>query len=482
MIKKWLASFGIKFVTAAIALGVGVWYLSSSIDGASLSYTSVNAFLQQIGIQNHDIATANACFLCKYITELFDIIGRGAEMFWDGIINKLWVLMAVGFGIFIIVHTVKFFHEQASSKEIKDLSGKDISIDFSKWFEKVWKNGIRVFIIGALIGALGWTGTGALKTVTNLTVTPVMYIGSMLSMATTDVVSNTQCNVDLIHASNNVLTPVLKPFMCIMGNLNTVMLAGAGGGFALMNYSWLGLGGGLFTWLAGLALVLTFLIIGFDLLFQVLNVIVKLMFIIIFMPFLLAAYAFENIWKFSKDSLINGAIDMLVNSAISIIRISLKICIIYAMVYFSADTFYPGPTDGFTTIMPPLLGKITIKNPDTETMSVINVFSECEKVALVDNHMDKDKFLKCFDTQKTVVTKKYPHAFDFMDDGFEFLLFMIGIALLYFWIISPKIDELINTKNKEPFNYGDWLKQFGKTVYGAPEKIYNTIKEKNKTK
>ena len=94
----------------------------------------------------------------------------------------------------------------------------------------------------------------------------------------------------------------------------------------------------------------------------------------------------------------------------------------------------------------------------------------------------KDKFLKCFDTQKTVVTKQYPHAFDFMDDGFEFLLFMIGIALLYFWIISPKVDELINTKNKEPFNYGDWLKQFGKTVYGTPEKIYNTIKEKNKTK
>ena len=38
--------------------------------------------------------------------------------------------------------------------------------------------------------------------------------------------------------------------MCVVGNLNTVMLAGAGGGFALMNYAWLELNdntGGTFT-------------------------------------------------------------------------------------------------------------------------------------------------------------------------------------------------------------------------------------------
>ena len=47
------------------------------------------------------------------------------------------------------------------------------------------------------------------------------------------------------------------------------MLAGAAGGFAMMNYAWLDMGGGAFTWLAGLSLVLMFLIIGFDLFFQI---------------------------------------------------------------------------------------------------------------------------------------------------------------------------------------------------------------------
>jgi len=474
-----LISLAIKFLTIAVMLGVGVWYLSSSIGGASLSYTSVNAFLQQIGVQNGDISKANGCFLCKYITELFDVIGRATEMLWNGIVHNLWIVMAVGFGLFIVLHTVKFFHEQAISKDIKDLSGKEPKIDFAKWFDTVWKTGIRVLIAGALIGALNFGGTNALKTVTNVTVTPVIYVGSLLSMATTDVVSNAQCSIDLENHDKNILTPILKPFMCVMGNLNTVMLAGAGGGFALMNYSWLGLGGGLFTWLAGLALVLTFLIIGFDLVFQILNVIFKLMFIIIFMPLLVAAYAFQEVWALAKG-LVDNVINILVQSAISIIRISLKICIIYAVVYFSADSFYPGPADGFTTIMPPLLGKITVQNKDSETMSVMKVFSECEKVSLIDDKMDKDKFTRCFKTQSAIVTKRYPHAFDFMDDGFDFLIFMLGVAFLYFWVISPKVDKLIGGTDKESFDYGTWIKNFGKTVYGAPAKVYNSIKDKLK--
>ena len=480
MIKTMLVSLGIKLLTGAIILGVGVWYLSSSLGGASLSYTSVSNFMKQVGVTNGDVASANGCFLCGYIEELFDVLGRATEMFWNGIVHNLWILMAIGFGIFIILHTVSYIRDQAKSKDIKDLSGENPKLDFSKWFEKVWKTGVRVIISGALIGALSWSGTGALKAVTNLTVTPVMYVGSMLSIATTDIISNAHCDVSLVQKSaDNILTPVLKPFMCVMGNLNTVMLAGAGGGFALMNYSWLGLGGGLFTWLAGLALVLVFLVIGFDLVFQILSVIFKLIFIIIFMPILLAGAAFEEVWSLAKG-LVNISFDMLVNSAVSIIKISLKICLIYALVYFSADNFYPGPEDGFTTIMPPLLGKITKENPDAQTMSVINVFSECEQVSLIDNKMDKDKFVNCFNTQKKVVTAKYPGAFDFMDDGFYFLMFMFGVWFLYFWIVSPKIDEIIGNKSKDTFDYGKWLKDFGTTVYKAPAKLYEAIKEKLK--
>lgn len=481
MIKKWLILNGLKFLMGAIALGIGIWYLSHSIGGASLSYTSVDAFMQQIGANNGDVASVNGCFLCTYLGDLFAVLGRATEMFWTGIVHNLWILMAIGFGIFLVFHTFSFIREQATSKDIKDLTDKEIKLDFSKWFEKVWKTGARVMIAGALIGALNWTGTSALKTVTNITVTPVMYIGTNLSMMATGVISGAKCDIpEYTDKAEDIFTPVLHPFMCVVGNLNTVMLAGAGGGFALMNYAWLDLNdntGGVFTWLAGLALVIMFLLIGFDLFFKILSVFFKLIFIIIFMPLLIAAAAFEQVWGLAKG-LLNSGITMLINSAIDILKISLKIVIIFAVVYFAADKYYPGPEDGFTSILPPLISSIQTQNMDSQTMSVINAFSTCERVSLIDGEMDKEKFTACFRTQRNVIEQRYPHAFDFMDDGFDFLLFMFGVFFLYFWIVSPQIDKLLGAEGKESFDYGQWVKDFGKTAYNAPVTIYEKVREK----
>ena len=96
---------------------------------------------------------------------------------------------------------------------------------------------------------------------------------------------------------------------------------------------------------------------------------------------------------------------------------------------------------------------------------------------MVDGDISKDKFKTCFIEQRKIVEQKYPNAFDFMDDGFEFMLFMIGVALLYFWIISPKIDKLITENKSDAFDYGQKLKEFGNTVYSAPGKIFTAVKD-----
>lgn len=486
MIKKWLIEKLFKIIIGAIALGIGIWYISSSIGGASLSYTNMDLFMKQIGATDGNAANINGCFLCGYLNDLFETLGRATNMFWEAIVKNLLIVMAIGFGIFIVFHTLKFIREQATSKDVKDLTDKEPKIEFGKWFEKVWKTGLRIMIAGALIGGLEWAGPAALNTVTKIVVTPVMYTGTMLSMAATNVISHNQCetaSVDVDTSSNdyNPLTPVLQPFMCVMGNLNTVMLAGASGGFALMNYSWLGLGGGLFTWLAGLTLVIMFMIIGFDLVFQVLTVLFKLIFIIIFIPLLIASAAFEEVWSLAKG-VMNSSIDMLVKSAVSILKITLKVIIIYAVVYFAADEHFPTPRDGFTSIMPPLLGQITPENQDAKTMSVINVFKNCEQEATVDNEIDKDTFVSCFDRESEIVETRYPGAFDFMGDGFDFLIFMIGVFILYFWVISPEIEKLLSMdkEGKETFDYGKWLKDAGKTAYNAPGKTFNKVRDKIK--
>ena len=79
--KAKLIMIAIRLIMGAIALGIGIWYLSSSIGGAAITYTSLSGFMGAIGVNNGDIASANGCFLCGYIEQLFAVIGQAAEMF-----------------------------------------------------------------------------------------------------------------------------------------------------------------------------------------------------------------------------------------------------------------------------------------------------------------------------------------------------------------------------------------------------------------
>ncbi|MBQ8293790.1 MAG: hypothetical protein IJX89_00165 [Alphaproteobacteria bacterium] len=485
MLKAQLILIAVRFLMAAIALGIGIWYLSSSIGGAALTYTSMDNFMTAIGATNGDIASTNGCFMCRYIYELFGVIGRATEIFWTAMVENLWILLALGFGIFMFIYTVQYIFDAAKKTNTTDT--KEKGIEFKAWIDKIWKQGVRILIVGALIGALGMGGTTALKTVSQITITPVLYVGAELSMAASGVSDATQCGALTYAQTDDVLNPVMGPFMCVMGNINSVMLAGAAGGFSLMNYSWLGMGGGIFTWVAGLVLVLMFLVIGFDLFFQILSVVFKLIFIIIFMPLLLAATAFEGTWKLASG-LVKNAIDMITSSAIRIVAITLKVMIIYATVSYTADTFFPGPTDGYNAILPPMMG-VHAENPDAQTLSVMNVFSTCERVALSDGEMDADKFKDCFTARRAEVERTYPNAFDFLDNGLEFLLMMLGLFILYYYAIAPRIDKLLpagtvklpipgentNLSSGEKFDFGAWTYDLGKKVWHAPVQIAEKI-------
>ena len=105
------------------------------------------------------------------------------------------------------------------------------------------------------------------------------------------------------------------------------------------------------------------------------------------------------------------------------------------------------------------------------------VFSNCEKVALVDGELDKETFKNCFTAQRAAVERKYPGAFDFMANGFEFLLLMMGIFFLYFYAVKPKIDGMLGGDPKEEFDYGAWVKDLGKSIWNIPTKIGETVEK-----
>lgn len=84
---KWI-SLLIKVLGIIIALGLGIWYLSSSIGGAALTYTSVDAFMHAIGADN-GIENIGTMFLGTYVIELLDMLGVASEMFWAGIVKPV---------------------------------------------------------------------------------------------------------------------------------------------------------------------------------------------------------------------------------------------------------------------------------------------------------------------------------------------------------------------------------------------------------
>lgn len=475
--KAKLILFAVQFIMCATALGIGVWYLSSSIGGAAITYTSMNNFLTAIGTENGDIASANGCFLCGYIEKLFEVIGNAAEMFWTAMVDNIWILLAVGFGLFLVIYTGKYIYDAA--KPAAELKEKETKLEFAGWFDKVWRQGARVLIVGALMGALGMGGTAALRTVANITITPVLFVGAELSMVASGVTDAAQCGaIDASESSDDILNPILQPFMCAVGNINSVMLAGAAGGFSLMNYAWMGMGGGVFTWLAGLALVLMFLVIGFDLVFQVLSVVFKLVFLVIFLPLILAAAAFEQTWSLAAG-VVKNSINMLVTSAIRIVSITLKTIITFSIVAYAADAYFPGPVDGYSAMLPPMMGR-KIENPDAQTMSVINVFAACEQASIVDGEMDKDLFKNCFTAQRNAVENKYPGAFDFMRNGWDFLILMLFLFALYFWVIKSRVDAIFGLDKigkGEMFDFGSWAKGLGVKIWNTPKQIVKSVTE-----
>ena len=161
---------------------------------------------------------------------------------------------------------------------------------------------------------------------------------------------------------------------------------------------------------------------------------------------------------------------------------------IYATVSYAADTYFPGPTDGYTAILPPMMG-MQAQNPDAQTLSVMNVFATCEQVALVNGEMDKDLFKNCFTARRAEVERTYPGAFDFMTNGWEFLLMMMFLFFLYYYAVSPKIDSLIpnggvklpipgegaNVSTGESFDYGAWVHDLGQKIWAVPVQITEKV-------
>jgi hypothetical protein len=248
----------------------------------------------------------------------------------------------------------------------------------------------------------------------------------------------------------NPMNVVADSFMCVIGSLNTAVLYGANTGFGMMSLAMMPRGGGFFTWLGGLAVVLLFLYIGFDVVFKVLNVVFNFVFLIIFMPLLLAAAAFAKTWEKMAGGVLNGALGILARTAVSVVGITLEVMIVSALINHGMQS--------------------TMSSDPAVEYAIIE---KCERMAANDEgEIDKPAFAACFGAERAA----NPSAFRYLDKGWDFLVMMLFIFAVYHVLIKKKLQDRIDTSDKEAyFEFGENLKTFGQKLWNLPFQIIKKI-------
>jgi hypothetical protein len=231
--------------------------------------------------------------------------------------------------------------------------------------------------------------------------------------------------------------------------LNATVLYGANTGFAMMNFAWRKMGGGFLTWLGGLTVVLLFLYIGFKVMFKVLNVVFNLVFLIIFLPLLLAAAAFEKTWTLA-GGVLDHAIGILAKTAVRVVGIAIEIMIISSLVNYSM--------------------KSTMSSDPAAEYAIIE---KCEKIAANEKgEVEQNAFLKCFEAERAA----NPSAFRYLDKGWDFLMMMLFIFVVYYSLVDKKLRGIINTSDDDAyFKFGGALKDFGKTIWNTARQLIKKI-------
>ncbi|MDR2770306.1 MAG: hypothetical protein LBB08_02545 [Rickettsiales bacterium] len=428
--------------------GVGLFYLSSSIGGASVPYASLPRFLQSIGVCDAagicDVASANGCFLCPYIRQLFMIIGTAAETLWGVIVGHTWILVAIGFALVMIWQAYEvIMGANAQNAAAPGSIGGERALGFPAWLDAIKDQLIRVLVVCALLGVAGYGGSKAMRAVSEAVIYPVMSVGTSLAMGAA---GNSGCkNAERTDGESNPMDPVSDQFMCVIGNLNVAILSGASGGFALMNFASQGMGGGMMLWIGGLAVVFIFMFIGFNVLFQILNVVFNLVFLIIFLPLFIASYAFEKTWKMA-GGVVGNAIGILIETAVRVVAVTLRVLILSSMVaYAQKETLSSDPAAEYAII------------------------AKCEKEAAdAEGRIDMQIYKRCFEAERAAS----PTAFGYLDRGWDFIVMVVFLFVIYFWLVDKKLGKHLKLdEGGVYFRFGDQLKNFGGSVWKLPSSL-----------
>ncbi|MDR0448903.1 MAG: hypothetical protein LBG89_00370 [Rickettsiales bacterium] len=316
--------------------------------GGALYYYSNALALRPLGNISMDFSN-EICLFCPYIRELVEAVAGAAGATYGAFVRHIWILLILGFGIFMVLSAWKLLKESAD--KTAELGTDEIKFEIRPWIDGLWKQAVRIAVVGVFLGAVGTLGDAAPRLVSDLTIRPILSMGAYISVKVAQLPENS-CPNDVIpgedRGPHQITSGAMRPLMCMSGILNTITLMGVAKGFETMDKG--GAENNTLLWFLGLATAAVFALYGIRIFFELMNIVFTILFFIMFLPVVIASFAFHETWGIAKN-VVDNMLNNVAALAVGMIQIALKLSIFYAIMTFAMDKSEGDPFGMMSTLL-----------------------------------------------------------------------------------------------------------------------------------
>ncbi|MDR2933803.1 MAG: hypothetical protein LBU68_00785 [Rickettsiales bacterium] len=284
-----------------------------------------------------------ACWHCQIFDTVWDIMHFAAYKFYNFFSQISMTLMLFAFAFWLLIEM--FF---------KKISGGKLEFDPKNWWKDVATKAFKIIFAITLIfslrvsGAIKYamepvlaTGTffarSAISSVVDIDRCAKMNVNTRASEFLSEMINTESKSANILREftveNNAYQSSVKNELVCMVWNFNTMLLTGMSAGANIFQHD-----ANPLNKLIGIAIRWVFFILGWNVLIELLDIIMSLGFLLILTPFIIATWAVGGIFKI--PNIYKTVVGSLVGTSVYLFIYSFSLCVMYISMYYLIDILY----------------------------------------------------------------------------------------------------------------------------------------------
>lgn len=335
---KSILGFFVFKILIPIALIVTVYKISPGVSW--YPGMPLDDWLSGLGYGGTNVGSGAICWSCGIFSIFSDVFFYMGNYFQTFLLDLARAFLFIATTVWILYTKVfKIFQDIVFNK-----AGLDPSFNPKSFYEDIIKQIIKVMLVLSALTVV--RSADVMKYV----VMPIMSVGTGTAsmMMNSDVCSKMTDLKNLQYSKGGEKIyedEVSKELFCYIASFDAMMLSGVSAGKTLvLTSSFLTPG-----WFLGAIFTVLMFFLYITIPFQLIDIVFDIGLILIFLPFMILAYAYENIFQ---NKFPNKAIGMLKEISLKLIIFSISLTMMYLSLFKMADYYFPKPADNFSVIFP----------------------------------------------------------------------------------------------------------------------------------